>query len=70
MLQRVPGDAAVNGHEDIAIQRIDDALNELKAAAIDDGKNINEHPPADVAMNRPGRLHKALELLEEATRRC
>src|SRR5579863_6004919 len=63
MLEHRPGDAAVSEHEDRAIMEIDKAIGEIKHAAIDDGKDIHDHPPMDVAPDRPGRLHKALELL-------
>lgn len=65
MLEHRPGDAAVSDHEDMAIIEIDKAIGEIKHAAIDDGKDIHDHPPMDVAPDRPGRLHKALELLHK-----
>ena len=68
MLQHRPGDAAVSAHEDVAIAEIDAAIGEIKHAAIDDGKNIWDHPNVDAPNNRPGRLHKALELLHKVHR--
>jgi hypothetical protein len=65
MLEHRPGDAGVSAHEDVAIAEIDAAIGEIKHAAIDDGKNIHDHPQVDVPTNRPGRLHKALELLHK-----
>jgi hypothetical protein len=65
MLGHRPGDAAVSAHEDVAIAEIDAAIGEIKHAAIDDGKNIEDHPKVDGPKNRPGRLHKALELLHK-----
>jgi hypothetical protein len=65
MLQHRPGDAAVSAHEDVAIAEIDAAIGEIKHAAIDDGKNVGDHPSVDVPRNRPGRLHKGLELLHK-----
>ena len=65
MEEHRPGDAAVSSHEDVAIAEIDAAIREIKKAAIDDGKNIADHPMQDVPKNRPGRLHKALELLHK-----
>jgi len=65
MVQHRPGDAGVSSHEDVAITEIDAAIREIKHAAIDDGKNIEDHPSVDVPSNRPGRLHKALELLHK-----
>jgi hypothetical protein len=49
----------------MAVMEIDKAIGEIKHAAIDDGKDIHDHPPMDVAPDRPGRLHKALELLHK-----
>jgi hypothetical protein len=63
MLEHRPGDAAVSGQEDVAISEIDAAIREIKHAAIDDGKNVNDHPKIDVPADRPGHLHKALEIL-------
>ena len=37
----------------------------FKRAAIDDGKNVNDHPNVDVPPDQPGHLHKALELLRK-----
>ena len=33
--------------EEHAIDEIDKAIEEIKRAAIDDGKNLNDHPPVD-----------------------
>ena len=49
-----------------AIHAIDDAINEIKKASIDDGKDLNEHPPVDAGLDYTGRLHRAKELLEKA----
>lgn len=65
MLEHRPGDVAVSGNEDVGIIEIDKAIGEIKRAAIDDGKNIQDHPPAELPNDRPGRLHKALDLLRE-----
>ena len=46
--------------------RIDEAIAEIKRAAIDDGKDLHDHPPVDARMAWPGRLHRAKELLEKA----
>jgi hypothetical protein len=63
MLEHRPGDAAVAGREDVAITEIDAAIGEIKRAAIDDGKDLHDHPKEQGPADRPGRLHKALELL-------
>jgi hypothetical protein len=65
MLEHRPGDAAVSAHESEAIAEIDRALAELKQAAVDDGKNINDHPAADAPGDYRGRLHKAADLLRK-----
>jgi hypothetical protein len=52
--------------EEHAINEIDKAIDEIKRAAIDDGKNLNDHPPVDAHMDRAGRYHRALELLDKA----
>ena len=65
-LEHRPGDAAVTTQEDIAIVEIDRAINEARTAAIEDGKNIAQHPPEDATIERRGRLHHALELLRKA----
>jgi hypothetical protein len=65
MLEHRPGDPAVSGHEDAAVQQIDAAIRELKQAAIDDGKDVHDHPVFDAPSDRPGHLHKAAELLQK-----
>ncbi len=65
MLEHRAGDAAVSTHETEAINEIDRAIAELKRAAIDDGKNIQDHPNVDVPNDYRGRLHKAAELLRK-----
>jgi hypothetical protein len=52
--------------EQHAIGEIDRAIDEIKRAAIDDGKNLNDHPPVDSHMDRRGRFHRTLELLDKA----
>jgi hypothetical protein len=65
MLEHRPGDAAVSGQEDVAVTEIDAAIREIKRAAIDDGKNVEDHPRSDVPPGGPGKLHKAVELLRK-----
>jgi hypothetical protein len=64
-LQR-PDGGALRDQEKKAIHDIDDAIGEIKKAAIDDGKDINEHLPVDSRLPWPGRLHRAIELLDKA----
>jgi hypothetical protein len=43
-----------------------ETINEIKRAAIDDGKNLDDHPPIDERLDHKGRLHRADELLGKA----
>jgi len=54
--------------EQHAIRKIDDATNEIKRASIDDGKNLDAHPPIDAHITRSDRYRKVLELLDSAHR--
>ena len=65
-LEHRPGDAAVSSQEDVAIVETDRAIQEAKTAAMEDGKNIEDHPHEDANINRAGRLHHALEFLQKA----
>lgn len=65
MLEHRPGDPAVSGQEDVAVAEIDKAIGEIKHAAIDDGKDIHDHPGVQGPNDHPGRLHKAAELLRK-----
>jgi hypothetical protein len=49
-----------------AVEEIDHAIAEAKRAAIDDGKNIEDHPPVDAHIGWEGRFRKALEVLDHA----
>jgi hypothetical protein len=49
-----------------AVVEIDHAIEEIKRAAIDDGKNLNDHPAIDAREPRAGRLHEALAALRQA----
>ncbi len=51
-----------------AVDAIDHAIAEAKRAAIDDGKNIDDHPPVDARMGWEGRFRKSMELLDSALR--
>ena len=61
-----PGRGELKEQENRAIREIDAAISEIKRAAIDDGKNLNDHPPVDVRLDWSGRLHRAVELLNRA----
>jgi len=64
-LQR-PDGGELREQEKKAIHEIDEAIAEIKRAAIDDGKDLNDHPPVDTHVAWAGRLHRALQLLDKA----
>lgn len=64
-LYHQPGNAAVSGDEDVAINAIDAAIREIKKASIDDGKDLNYHPDVDVK-EHGSRLLKSIETLKKA----
>lgn len=49
-----------------ANNEIEAAVHEIVSAAISDGKNIDDHPPIDTALENRGRLVMSLELLNKA----
>ena len=51
--------------EEFSIHEIDAAIGEIKHAAFDDGKDLNDHPQVDAHLNHSGRLHQAMELLHK-----
>ena len=61
-----PDHGELREQEKKAIHEINDAIAEIKKAAIDDGKDINDHVPVDTHMDWSGRLHRAAELLKKA----
>jgi len=64
-LQR-PDGGELREQEKKAIHEIDDAIGEIKKAAIEDHKDLNDHPPVDAHLEWGGRLRRALELLDKA----
>ena len=65
-LEHRPGDASVSEQEDVAIVEIDRAIGDAKVAAMQDGKDLYQHPPEDARLDFRGRLHHADELLRKA----
>jgi len=65
LLYHQPGDPKVYAGEDVALQETEAAINEIKRASIDDGKDINDHPKADVK-EHGSRLLRAVESLKKA----
>ena len=65
-LEQTSGSNSIDRAEMHAIENIDKAIGDIKTAAIMDGKNIQDHVPVDAKLDRPGRLHRARELLDKA----
>jgi hypothetical protein len=64
-LQR-PDGGALHAQESAAIADINAAIAEIKKAAIEDGKNPDDHVHIDGHLGWTGRLHKSRELLDKA----
>jgi hypothetical protein len=65
-LEKMTPSDRIDAEEQHAIAEIDRAIEEIKRASINDGKNLNDHPPVDAHMGHSGRYHRALELLDKA----
>jgi hypothetical protein len=66
MIEHRPGNWNQTQDEVYAVEEIDYAIGEIKKAAIDDGKNPNDHPPVDERNDHDGRLHEAVDFLGKA----
>jgi hypothetical protein len=66
LIEHRPSDWAQTNDEVAAVRQIDAAINDIKQAAINDGKNLNDHPPTDAHFDNRGRIHEALRLLGKA----
>jgi hypothetical protein len=64
-LDKITPDEVLNGMSLSAIDEINKAIGEIKQAAIDDGKDIMDHPPIDTGLKRSDRYVKAVELLNK-----
>ncbi|MDB5815426.1 MAG: hypothetical protein JWN23_2543 [Rhodocyclales bacterium] len=65
LIEHRPGDARVDADENVALTEIQTSIKEIRQAAIDDGKDLDDKPPVDAHLDRKGRLHKAAELLHK-----
>ncbi len=61
-----PDSGEMHDAERNAIDEIDKAIAEIKAAAIDDRKNLEDYPGLDSHLRWVGRLNKAAALLDKA----
>jgi hypothetical protein len=66
MIEHRPGDWAQTNDEVEAVHQIDAAIGEIKRAAIDDGKNVNERVAVDEPNEHNGRLHESIDYLKKA----
>jgi hypothetical protein len=67
-LLQAPDRAKAEKFEKTAIDDVDQALAEIKHAAIDDGKNLDDHPPIDANVSHQDRLNQILKLVQAANR--
>ena len=61
-----PDSGRIQDPERQAMEEIDGAIQELKAAGIDDGKDLNDHPGIDSHLRWIPRLNKAGKVLDNA----
>jgi hypothetical protein len=66
MIEHRPGNRERTVDEMEAVRQIDAAIAEIKKAAIDDGKNIGDHPQVDEPNEHSGRLHVSIDFLKKA----
>jgi hypothetical protein len=66
MIEHRSGNWKTTQDEVAAVQKINDAIGEIKKASIDDGKDLNDHPKAEEINDHQGRLVKALEYLRKS----
>jgi hypothetical protein len=66
MIEHRPGNWQQTEDEMGAVKQIDAAIGEIKKAAIEDGKDIEDHPKVDEHPDHAGRLHDALDFLRKA----
>ena len=66
MIEHRPGNWEQTNDEIEAVRQIDAAIAEIKKAAIDDGKNLADHPSVDEQNQHNGRLHVSVDYLKKA----
>jgi hypothetical protein len=66
MIEHRPGNWAQTTDEMEAVKQIDAAIGEIRKASIEDGKNLEDHPPVDERNEHMGRLHEAVDFLKKA----
>jgi hypothetical protein len=66
LIEHRPGDWAQSADEQEAVRQIDAGIGEIKQAALNDGKNLSDHPPVDERSDHRGRIHEAVDFLKKA----
>ena len=66
LIEHRPGNWQQTADEMEAVKRIDRAIDEIKKAAIEDGKNLEDHPGVEDRHEHGGRLRLALDYLRKA----
>lgn len=66
LIEHRTGDWQQTTDEVDSVRQIDAAIAEIKHAAIDDGKDLADHPPLDERPDHHGRIREALEYLRRA----
>ena len=66
MIEHRPGDWQRTVDEVATVKQIEEAINEIKKASIDDSKDINDHPMANEIPEHIGRLQAAVDYLKKA----
>jgi hypothetical protein len=66
LIEHRPGNWQQTNDEMEAVKRIDAAIAEIKKAAIEDGKNLEDHPGVEDRKDHGGRLHLAIDFLRKA----
>ena len=66
LLVEVKDSPEVHDHLHFARTEIDKAVEEIDRASVVDHQDVEDNPPIDTSLDRNGRLHKAIELLQSA----
>jgi len=66
LIEHRPGDWTQTADEQEAVRQIDAGIGEIKQAALNDGKNLADHPRVDERPDHRGRIHEAVDYLKKA----
>ena len=65
-LNKLTPSERLDADQEVAIREIEAAISDIKRAAVDDGRNIDEHPAVDARILPKSRFQKAREALNSA----